>query len=424
MVMMTTHFTGKVPFRHVYINALVRDAEGQKMSKSKGNTLDPLDLIDGVTFEDLLKKSKQGLMKAEHQQKVEAYVKSHFPNGIPAFGTDALRFTFASLASFARTLNFDLGRCEGYRNFCNKLWNAARFVLMNTEGKDCGIEGEMRDTPPVELSTWDRWIISRLQRTEADVEQAFAEYRFDNAANAIYQFVWDEYCDWYVELAKGQLARGSEAAQRGTRRTLVRVLETALRLAHPIIPFITEELWQNVRSLAGKRGETIMLQPYPKSQPEKIDAGAEREVSVAKDVVNASRNLKSEMKLTNQQRVPLYLTGTASGATLSALEALVRPSAIHTVAALPDSDSPVAVVGAHRVMLQVEVDAAAERERLSKESVRLEGEIQKAKEKLANRSFVDKAPAKVVDEHRARLAAHEATLAKLREQLGRLSAPR
>jgi valyl-tRNA synthetase len=420
MVMMTTHFTGKVPFRHVYINALVRDAEGQKMSKSKGNTLDPLDLIDGVTFEDLLKKSKQGLMKAEHQQKVEAYVKSHFPNGIPAFGTDALRFTFASLASFARTLNFDLGRCEGYRNFCNKLWNAARFVLMNTEGKDCGIEGEMRDTPPVELSTWDRWIISRLQRTEADVEQAFAEYRFDNAANAIYQFVWDEYCDWYVELAKGQLARGSEAAQRGTRRTLVRVLEAALRLAHPIIPFITEELWQNVRSLAGKRGETIMLQPYPKSQPEKIDEGAEREVSLAKDVVNASRNLKSEMKLTNQQRVPLYLTGTASGATLSALEALVRPSAIHTVAALPDSDSPVAVVGPHRVMLHVEVDPAAERERLSKESARIEGEIRKALDKLANASFVGKAPAKVVEEHRARLASHQATLTKLKEQLGRL----
>jgi valyl-tRNA synthetase len=295
---------------------------------------------------------------------------------------------------------------------------------MNTEGKDCGIEGEMRDTPPVELSTWDRWIISRLQRTEADVERAFAEYRFDNAANAIYQFVWDEYCDWYVELAKGQLAKGGDAAQRGTRRTLVRVLETALRLAHPIIPFITEELWQSVRPLAGKSGETIMLQPYPKSQPEKIDEGAEREVSVAKDVVNASRNLKSEMKLTNQQRVPLYLTGTPSGATLSALEALVRPSAIHTVPALPASDSPVAVVGAHRVMLQVEVDATAERERLSKESARLEAEIQKAKEKLANRSFVDKAPAKVVDEHRGRLAEHEATLAKLREQLGRLSAPR
>jgi valyl-tRNA synthetase len=422
MIMASLHFTGKVPFRHVYINAIVRDAEGQKMSKSKGNTLDPLDLIDGIDFESLVKKSTAGLMLAEHKKKAEKYVRNHYPNGIPSFGADALRFTFASLANFSRTLNFDLGRCEGYRNFCNKLWNATRFVLMNTEGKDCGAD----ETVPVELSTWDRWIVSTLQRTEAEVEKGFAEYRFDNLAAAIYRFVWDEYCDWYLEIAKEQLARGNEAQQRGTRRTLVRVLEAVLRLAHPVIPFITEELWQDVAPLAGRsfpaQGETIMLAPYPKSQPEKVDEAAEKEVALAKDIVNAGRNLRSEMKVPPKDRIPFYITGAPGETAVAAMLPLIRISELRVVDELPASDSPVAVAGPHRLMPHIEVDPAAERARLEKEIARLEGEIAKAKAKLANAAFVDRAPAKVVEQERARLAGFEATLAKLRPQLAKLAA--
>ncbi|HXU43300.1 MAG TPA: valine--tRNA ligase [Burkholderiales bacterium] len=418
MIMATRHFTGRVPFRHVYINAIVRDAEGEKMSKSKGNTIDPLDLIDGISLEKLIEKSTTGLLKGEHRERIEKYVRTHYPQGISAYGADAVRFTFASLASFAITLNFDLGRCEGYRNFCNKLWNATRFVLMNTEGKDCG----QNEKDPVKLSFIDRWIISQLQRVEAEAAKGLDEYRFDNAAGAIYRFVWDEYCDWYVELAKLQLQSPDEAVQRGTRRTLVRTLETALRLAHPIIPFITEELWQKVAPLAGKKGDTIMLQPYPKSQPEKIDAAAEREMEALKQWTVAARNLRSEAKIPPGERVPLYATAMPGQETVAAITVLARLSAFEKRDPLPDSNAPVAVIGSARMMLFKTVDPAAERTRLAKEVTRLETEIVKARAKLGNTSFVDRAPAKVVEQERERLAGFEASLSKLKEQLQKLAA--
>jgi valyl-tRNA synthetase len=415
MIMATRHFTGKVPFRHVYINAIVRDAEGEKMSKSKGNTIDPLDLIDGISFEKLLEKSTQGLLKGEHRERIEKYVKSHYPGGIPAFGADAVRFTFASLATFSITLNFDLNRCEGYRNFCNKLWNATRFVLMNTEGKDCGQD----EKAPTKLSAWDRWIISRLQRAEAEVAQGFDEYRFDNAAGAFYRFVWDEYCDWYVEMAKNQLADPDQAVQRGTRRTLVRVLETALRLGHPIIPFITEELWQKVAPLAGKKGDTIMLQPYPKSQPEKIDEEVERKVAVAQAVVNAGRSLSSDAKVVHRT-ASFLISGPPDAATKSAVSTFMRSSEF--VDRLPSTNLPAKPVDKHVVMLNIKVDPAAERERLAKEIARIEGQIAQTEGKLANDSFVAKAPPKVVEEFRARLAEFRSTLGKLKEQQDKLTA--
>jgi valyl-tRNA synthetase len=420
MIMMTLHFTDKVPFRHVYINAIVRDAEGEKMSKSKGNTIDPLDLIDGISFEALLQKSTAGLLKDEHKGRIEKYVKSHYPEGIPAFGADAVRFTFASLASFAITLNFDLNRCEGYRNFCNKLWNATRFVLMNCEGKDTGLDKSL----PLEYSFVEHWIIAALQDAEDEVAQGFQEYRFDNAARGIYEFVWNEYCDWFVELAKTRLANGNEAEQRATRRTLVRVLEAALRLAHPIIPFITEELWQKIAPLSGKSGPSIMLQSYPVADMEKRAPMATTQIETLKALAEACRSLRSEMGLSPAEKVAALVEGDVTGVGAEVLRpylmALARLSDVTFLDVLPISQAPVADAYPFRVLLNVKVDVAAERARLQKEIARVEGEIAKASAKLANPSFVERAPPAVVAQERERLAVFEATLKKLKDQLGKL----
>ena len=419
MIMMTTHFTGKVPFKDVYIHGIVRDHEGKKMSKSEGNVIDPVDLIDGIDLEKLLVKRTTGLRKPETAPKVEEATKKLFPEGIPSMGADALRFTMASYASLGRSVNFDFKRAEGYRNFCNKLWNATNFVLMNTEDKDCG-QDEMQ---PLAFTFADQWIIGKLQQAEAAVAEAFETYRFDLAAQTLYEFVWNEYCDWYIELAKVQIQTGCPTTQRTTRRTLVRVLETILRLLHPIMPFITEELWQVVAPLANaKTADSIMLAAYPQADKEKIVQTAFDKMAALKDLVEEVRKLRGEMGIAPNVKAPLFVEGSAElEGLLKYLPSLTRLTEAKLVDSLPEAeDAPVAVCNGARLMLKVEIDKAAETARLSKEAEKLQKALDKLNAKLSKPGYTEKAPAHLVEKDKADLVELEDKMAKVQTQLAKL----
>lgn len=419
MIMMTTHFTGKVPFKDVYIHGIVRDHEGKKMSKSEGNVIDPVDLIDGIGLDELLVKRTTGLRKPETAPAVRKATEKLFPEGIPAMGADALRFTMASYASLGRSVNFDFKRAEGYRNFCNKLWNATNFVLMNTEGQDCGQD----ETQPLAYTFADQWIIGKLQQTEAAAAEAFETYRFDLAAQTLYEFVWNEYCDWYIELAKVQIQTGCPTTRRTTRRTLVRVLEAILRLLHPIMPFITEELWQTVAPLANaKTADSIMLAAYPVADQDKIVPAAFDKMASLKDLADEVRKLRGEMGIAPNVKAPLFVEGGSELADLlKYLPALARLTEAKLVDKLPEADdAPVAVCNGARLMLKVEIDKAAETARLTKEAEKLQKALDKLNAKLAKPGYTDKAPAHLVEKDKADLAELQDKMGKVEGQLAKL----
>jgi valyl-tRNA synthetase len=432
MIMMGLKFRGAVPFREVYIHGLVRDAEGQKMSKSKGNVLDPLDLIDGIDLESLVEKRTSGMMQPHLAKKIEQATRKQFPTGIPSFGTDALRFTFASLASTGRDIRFDLARTEGYRNFCNKLWNAARFVLMNTEedagaGAIPGAEGQGQGLPeaPCRLTQVDRWIVTRLNQVIQDTTAAIDHYRFDLAAQSLYEFIWNEFCDWYLELAKISLQADDAALQRGARRTLLTVLETALRLAHPIIPFITEEIWQRVAPLAGVKGDTIMLQPYPVADPSQMDEQAVAEIDWVMNFVLGVRRIRGEMNIAPGKPLPVLLqNGNAQdreilNSNLIYIEKMGRLESLRWLRndeAVPES--AMALAGELKILIPMAglIDKEAELARLDKEIQKIVKDLPRIEGKLNNPAFADKAPAEVIAKEKQKLIELQSLLKSLEEQ--------
>lgn len=423
MVMTTKYFTGRIPFREVYINAIVRDAEGQKMSKSKGNTLDPLDLIDGIALEPLVEKSTRSLLIPQVRAKVEKRIRKDYPDGIPAIGTDALRFTFAALASYSRTINFDIKRAEGYKAFCNKLWNAARFVLMNLP------EGEIAAPAGAPVTEAERWILTRLKQTLGEVEQHFVSYRFDLLAQALYEFVWNEYCDWFLELSKPALNGGDAAAAASTRHTLLVVLESVLRALHPVIPFITEEVWASVAPMLGLAEGSLMQRPWPRAEDIVADDAAAAEIEWFKNVLSGVRRIRSEMNISPGKTIPLLLADGDAGdrvrvtkfaAQIAFLARTEVPQWIEDGAEEPAAAA--AVVGTLRVLIPLAglIDLDAEKTRLAKEIARIEVEIRKCEGKLGNASFVANAPAEVVAQERQRIADWNTTLGALREQAAKL----